>query len=228
MTKLQQETKSLKLEVKNLNESDEYFTFEGYASTFGNVDLGDDVIVQGAFKESLKRNSTVPILWQHSMDEPIGTSLSVLEDEKGLYIKGRLPKEDSLVKERVMPQMRVGSIKEMSIGFYVKDYELKGDLRYLKEIDLFEVSLVTKAMNPMAKVSDFKSMESLKDVEHTLKKVGFSNTEAKALISKVKEFSNQRDAEEKEVQRDAEIKKMTDNLESVKSEIVNTLNKLKN
>jgi DNA-binding transcriptional MerR regulator len=64
-------------------------------------------------------------------------------------------------------------------------------------------------MNPQALVSGFKSVESLKDIEQSLKEMGLSNTEAKTLISKVKEFSNQRDAEEKnkeETQRDAEMK----------------------
>ena len=60
-------------------------------------------------------------------------------------------------------------------------------------------------MNPQALVSGFKSMESLKDIEQSLKEMGLSNTEAKTLISKVKEFSNQRDAEEK-AHRDDEIK----------------------
>jgi len=50
-----------------------------------------------------------------------------------------------------------------------------------------------------------KSFESLKDIEQTLKAYGFSNNEAKTLISKVKEFSSKRDASE-DNQRDADIK----------------------
>jgi hypothetical protein len=65
---------------------------------------------------------------------------------------------------------------------------------------------VTKAMNPKALVSGFKSFESLSDVEKSLKEMGLSNTEAKTLISKIKEFSNQRDAEEKQALRDAAAK----------------------
>jgi len=54
--------------------------------------------------------------------------------------------------------MKVGSIKEMSIGFFTKDSEmLKNGIRALKQIELFEVSLVTKAMNSQALVSGFKS-----------------------------------------------------------------------
>ena len=77
-------------------------------------------------------------------------------------------------------------------------------------------------MNPQALVSGFKSMESLKDIEQSLKEMGLSNTEAKTLISKVKEFSNQRDAEEKkqeEVQRDVE------ELKQLKQELKKLINK---
>lgn len=200
------EIKRLPFEMKSFAEDGEFFTFEGYASTFGNVDLGDDVIVSGAFTKSLVTNSAIPILWQHQMCEPIGVSIELIEDSKGLYIKAKLPREDTHVQGRVIPQMKVGSIREMSIGFFTKDSDMKEGVRYIKEIELFEVSLVTKAMNPKALVSGFKSFESLSDVEKSLKEMGLSNTEAKTLISKIKEFSNQRDAEEKQALRDAAAK----------------------
>ena len=185
---LQKETKTFSFEIKAIEENPENFTFEGYASTFNNTDLGNDVVVKGAFIDSLKENPSVPILWQHSMAEPIGSSVRLMEDDTGLFIRAVLPKEDTFVSGRVIPQMKIGSIKEMSIGFFTKESDLEDGVRYLREIDLFEVSLVTKAMNPQATVSDFKSMESLKDVEQSLKGLGLSNNEAKTLISKVKEF----------------------------------------
>ncbi len=203
---LKKEVKSFSFEVKAYDEDDEYFTFEGYASTFGNVDYGDDVIVKGAFIESLKENSQVPILWQHQMSNPIGVSTQLMEDDNGLFIKGRLPREDRDVSGKVIPQMKVGSIREMSIGFFTEESDVIDSIRYIKKIMLYEVSLVTKAMNNKAKVGSFKSFESLKQIEQSLKECGLSKNEAKALISKVKEFSNQRDAEEIKKQRDAELK----------------------
>lgn len=329
---MKKEIKSLPFEVKEIQEDSEYFTFEGYASTFGNIDLGDDIIVRGAFKQTLSKSPEVPVLWQHQMSEPVGKSVTLYEDDKGLYIKAILPKSDTLVAGRIIPQMKVGSIREMSIGFFTRDSEMEKGVRLLKEIELFEVSLVTKAMNPQALVSGFKSFagttklplaprdrewdstaaekrirdytksteapssdyrkyfmyfdgqspdlfgsykllfadvingephivpravfsiagilegarggvdiadsdknrikpvvnqlykrmadefeddsitsplsksfESLKDIESTLKAYGFSNNEAKTLISKVKEFSTRREAEEK-THRDDEVK----------------------
>ena len=202
---MKKEIKTFPFEVKKTQEENNIFTFEGYASTFGNVDLGDDIIVRGAFSNSLSKNSQVPILWQHQMTEPVGISIELYEDDKGLFIKGNLPKEDTLVSGRIIPQMKVGSIREMSIGYFTKVSDMEKGIRLLKEIELYEVSLVTKAMNPQATVSGFKSMESIRDIEQSLKDMGLSNSEAKTLISKVKEFSSQRDAEEKH-QRDADLK----------------------
>ena len=203
---MKKEIKSLPFEVKGIQEDEEYFTFDGYASTFGNVDFGDDAIMKGAFMASLAKNSSVPVLWQHQMSEPVGKSIQLNEDEKGLYIKAILPKSDTLVSGRIIPQMKVGSIREMSIGFFTRDSEMEKGIRLIKEIELYEVSLVTKAMNPQALVSGFKSMESIRDIEQSLKQMGLSSTEAKTLISKVKEFSTQREVEEKQNQREADIK----------------------
>lgn len=204
--KIEKEIKSFPFEVKATAEENNIFTFEGYASTFNNVDHGDDIVIRGAFSNSLSKNSQVPILWQHQMSEVIGISVQLYEDDKGLFIKGNLPKDDTLVSGRIIPQMKVGSIKEMSIGFFTKNYDrAKDGIRLLKEIDLFEVSLVTKAMNSQALVTGFKSFETLRDIEQTLKDNGFSNNEAKTLISKIKEFSSKRDASE-DNQRDAETK----------------------
>lgn len=220
--KIAKEIKSFPFEVKATAEENNIFTFEGYASTFNNVDHGDDIVIRGAFSNSLTKNSQVPILWQHQMSEVIGVSVQLYEDDKGLFIKGNLPKDDTLVSGRIIPQMKVGSIKEMSIGFFTKNYDrAKDGIRLLKEIDLFEVSLVTKAMNSQALVTGFKSFETLRDIEQTLKDNGFSSNEAKTLISKIKEFSSQRDASE-DNQRDADATK-----QKIITDLNNLINNLK-
>lgn len=171
----------------------DYFEFEGYASTFGNVDLDGDIIGQGAFKESLKEHSP-SLLWQHDMGEPLGIFTSIKEDQKGLFVKGRMPIEDTLVKGRVIPQMRAGSVRAMSIGFSVQDYEYeKGTGTYtFTKVMLWEISLVTIPANPKAVVTDFKSLEdmvSLKEISAYLKNLGLSNKKCNIIISKVKSFA---------------------------------------
>ena len=211
---MKKEYKTVSFDVKEVNEDDDYFKFEGYASTFGNVDLGGDLIQKGAFTKSITENQSLPILSQHDMDNKIGDSIEMYEDDNGLFIKAILPKSDTFVSGRVVPQMKssmkAGRQPEMSIGYYVKDFEYIKDIRVLKEIGLFEVSIVTKAMNPNAKVSAlFKSCKSLGDIEGLLKDHGLSNNESKALIAKVKEFSScQREADQQDNnnQREADVK----------------------
>ena len=153
------EYKSLTLEVKEFGDDAEdssFHFFEGLASTFGNKDFGDDVVVKGAFTETLKV-ITPTILWQHNMHEPIGMPRLLEENESGLFVRAVMPKEDSLVKGRVAPQMRVKSIKSMSIGFSVDEFEIKDGVRFIQKLTLWEISLVTLPMNGKAKVTSFKS-----------------------------------------------------------------------
>ena len=65
--------------------------FEGYASVFGNKDLGNDVVEKGAFMRSLRRKGAkkIKMLYQHDT-KAIGVFDQVKEDEDGLYVKGRL------------------------------------------------------------------------------------------------------------------------------------------
>jgi len=194
--KQKREHLSVPFELKQLPDNDsKFFNFEGFASTFGNIDLGNDIVEQGAFRDSLAKNPQVPILWQHTIREPIGKSIHLEEQTKGLFVRGRLPKKDSLVRDRVIPQMEVGSIDTMSIGFFINEFSFNNEteIRTLEKIDLFEISLVTLAMNPQAVVTDFKSLmdrgfkslfksfidrdfKSLKEIEAFLKEGGLSNT----------------------------------------------------
>ncbi len=166
------ERKDLPFDVKKTDDTDpDFFFFEGYASTFGNIDLGGDIIVEGAFKKSLDER-TPKILWQHMSMEPIGMPDKVFEDSKGLFIRGKLPKADTLVSGRVIPQFKVGSISAMSIGFRVVQDEIREDgVRLLKQLDLREFSPITFPMNELATVSSFKSLIDEAELDDQQKKL---------------------------------------------------------
>lgn len=155
--------RTVPFQVKEFKQNGNFFEFSGYASTFGNVDHGDDRVVAGAFAKTineLKSNAAekgtdalLPILWQHDTGEPIGSFTEMKEDDHGLFVKGRLPIEDTLVSGRVIPQIRAESIQSMSIGYSNKDSEVVDGIRNLKEIKLWEISLVTIPMNDQARLN---------------------------------------------------------------------------
>ncbi len=157
--------------------------FEGYASVFGIVDEGMDVVERGAFAKSLATR-TPKMLWQHGADKPIGVWTEVKEDERGLFVKGRLLKEVQQGKE-AMALIKAGAIDSMSIGYRVKEASSEGNgaVRKLLEVELFEISLVTFPMLPAAMITDVKSIKTIRDFEKSLRDAGFSKKEAMAIAA---------------------------------------------
>ena len=166
--------------------------FTGYASVFNNIDSDNDVIVKGAFSNSLAKRK-IKLLWQHKTDEPIGLILEANEDDTGLYVKCQINLETEKGAE-TYSNLKMGILDKMSIGFKTLDYELdktKG-VRILKEIDLYEISIVTFPANDMAEVDSVKNFTS-RDVEKALRDVGYSQKNAKHIISMFGIPASQRD-----------------------------------
>lgn len=157
--------KDFKFEVKQVNDDDKFVHFEGYASTFDNIDQDGDKILKGAFTESLKKRKP-QLLWQHRFDKPLGIPVDAIEDPIGLFVKGKLPKDIQLSKEAGI-MLKNGMIKTMSIGFLIIDSERKDGIREIKQIDLFEYSLVSIPANDKAIITDVKSKKfnNIEDVK---------------------------------------------------------------
>ena len=172
---------SVALELKR--EPDNDGVFEGYASVFGVVDQGMDVVARGAFSKSLGKRK-VKMLWQQDMGQPIGVWDQIEEDERGLFVRGRLLKEVDKGRE-AMALLRAGAIDSMSIGYRTIEAmpEADGRVRKLTEVDLFEISLVTFPMLPDAKVTAVKSIKTIREFERALRDAGFSQNEAKAIAA---------------------------------------------
>jgi HK97 family phage prohead protease len=126
----------------------------GYASTFGGEpDEYGDVIVKGAFLESLTRRSPKH-LYEHG--EPIGKTLEIHEDDKGLV--GRWSIVDTTAGTDAYKLAKAGVLDSMSIGYMPVDFEYREDgVRLLKKIDLFEVSSVAIPANRHAVITDVKT-----------------------------------------------------------------------
>ncbi len=134
--------------------------FSGYASLFGAVDLGRDVIEPGAFAASLKRRgpSDVRMLYQHDPEQPIGRWLSIREDARGLHVEGRLALGVARARE-VHELMKSGALDGLSIGFQTlrARNEAKAGVRRILSADLWEISVVTFPMQPGARVTAVKA-----------------------------------------------------------------------
>jgi HK97 family phage prohead protease len=132
---------------------------EGYASLFGEIDQARDMVMPGAFADSLKRRGVrrVPMLFQHDPAEPIGVWLDLHEDTRGLYARGRLIPEVVRARE-LLALLKAGTTDGLSIGFRTVKGRVdpKTRIRKLEAIDLWEISIVTFPLLPGARVRAVK------------------------------------------------------------------------
>lgn len=144
----------LNFELKNLSEEGEHLRITGMASTY-ELDSHNERVLPGAFGDVRKNNPV--LLWQHDMTQPIGV-FGVLEETKdGLYMEALLPRNDDMVKGRVIPQVKIGAIGGLSIGFMPKKSAMRSGVREISSLELYEVSLVSLPANSGAVISGMKS-----------------------------------------------------------------------
>ena len=132
---------------------DEDGCFAGYASLFGTLDAGGDMVMPGAFAESLaRRGGRIRLLFQHDPKEPVGIWERLAEDGRGLWAEGRLvpgvPRADAL--RRLIARR---AIDGLSIGFRtVRATRARGGHRRLWQVDLWEISIVSFPMVEGARI----------------------------------------------------------------------------
>ena len=198
------EFKSISLELK----ADAQGVVSGYGSVFGGVDAYGDTMMPGAFTKSLTRRKP-KMLWQHSMDEPIGVWDEAREDGKGLYLQGRLALKTRSGAEAA-ELVGMGAMEGLSIGFRtIADEVVQGGTRLLKEVDLWEVSFVTIPADQSAIIHSIKSQMTERSFEAMLRQQGFSRWDAKIITADGwKAWQEKRDASGLDLdnadQRDAE------------------------
>lgn len=134
--------------------TDTGLVIEGYASLWGVADLNRDVVAKGAFSACLARAGAggVRMLHQHEGRAVVGVWEKVVEDDRGLFVRGRIM--DWSAEARFAGALaKAGAIDGLSIGFKATRARREGALRVLSEVDLWEVSLVTFPMLPGARFS---------------------------------------------------------------------------
>jgi len=191
---------TIPLEVKGLHDRE----FEGHGSIFKNVDLGGDIVVPGAFKRSLeqhKSNGSLPALfWMHDPSRVAGKWLEMSEDSVGLKVKGVLA--PTPLGDEIRTLLKMEAVKGLSIGYRTldHDYDRHGN-RLIKEAELWEVSVVSLPMNPLAQVAHVKSRLSAageyvptpREFERILREVGCSHSVSKRIVAKMFEDEEARD-----------------------------------
>ena len=184
--------KSFNFELKAVQEDG---FFSGYGAVFGNVDWYNDVVLPGAFKASLEKwqskNKMPPVLWNHNGSEPIGVYTQIYEDEKGLFVEGKLLIDDVPRAKSTYALLKAGAIDGLSIGYSTKKAnQQENGVRELIEVDIGEISIVTQPANDRSLITSVKNkledgeLPTLPEFEKFLRESGFSKSQSTAIASK--------------------------------------------
>lgn len=183
-------------EVKSIADSG---VIEGLAAGIGNQDSVGDVIAVGAFRKSLAKSSSLPMLLHHDIKRPIGVWTDLSERAEGLYAKGQIVMGAHDGRE-AHALVKAGALRGLSIGFRIppggQTRDHKSGLRMLNEIELMETSLVTIGANPRALVHAVKSIGNVRDIEDMLTDAGMSGRKAKAAAAAAWKSINEAETDE--------------------------------
>ena len=192
------EALTIPLEVKALNNRE----IQGHGSVFRNIDMGGDIVIPGAFRRTLgahRRSGTLPqMFWMHKPDHVPGRWTAMSEDDTGLAVRGELA--DTALGNDMRTLVKMKAVRGLSIGYRAVDVDYDSDgNRLLKDINLIEVSLVSLAMNPLARIESAKArlsatceyVSSKREFESFLRQHGFSKTFSETAVARI--FSVQGD-----------------------------------
>jgi HK97 family phage prohead protease len=197
--------KQLGITDAELKFDDQKMSFSGYASVFNSVDAVGDTVLPGAYKNTLDGRQRPIRMRDNHYGPVIGKWVEAREDGKGLFVKGELTPGHSIAADRYA-SLKHGAIDSLSIGYRVPEggADRKDGIRYLKQIDLIEISIVEEPAELGAKIQSVKNMaaaideiESVKEFERFLREAGgFSKGDAVAITARMKRLAlGERDAE---------------------------------
>lgn len=178
---------------------------ECFVAGVGNKDSVGDVVLPGAFTESLKRRKP-RVVWGHDWNHPIGKVLEIYEvganDPRlpakmrranigGLFAKVQFNLKSEKGREAFNQVAFYGEEQEWSIGYKTLDafFDPSRKANMLKEVELYEVSPVLHGANQLTGTISIKSNEPLKDPDGGLTAAGrrhYNETEGSNLKPGVK------------------------------------------
>lgn len=155
-------------------------------------DRSGDIIAPEAFDKTLARykkdGRNIRLFYQHQHNDlPIGIIpiKSVKKDDKNWDVKGELNLDTQKGRE-VYSLMKQGALSDLSIGYTPNETDWKGKTRIIKELELWEVSVVSEPANPKAVISEVKKATSFIDLSLAPRETTWD--QAKAML-RVRKFT---------------------------------------
>lgn len=161
---------SIPIDAKRAKFDENERTVKGYAIVWGSKNDFNEIVLKGATLNSLNARGVesegknkIVLLRQHRMDQPIGYFTVLREDDYGLYFEAELI-EGTQASNEALAEIRQGVLSQLSYGFsYIWDkteYDDQQDAFILREIKLWEISVVTFSSDENAQLRSFNDFQA--------------------------------------------------------------------
>lgn len=184
------EYKSCAVDGIEVKREDAHLYVEGYAAVYGNIDSYNDIVQAGAFDNFLSSPDIkrCKFCFNHKLDDVIGIIEEVKTDDKGLWFRAKVS-NTSLGKD-VAELISDGALSEFSIGYKTVKSNYKDDgVRLLTELYLYEISVVSRAANPKATVTETERKEEQQEEK---KEIELKDMDYTQLVKKLEEIESQK------------------------------------
>jgi HK97 family phage prohead protease len=166
MTKIKHREIQFKSVLTKVEDIDEKGIVRFYASVFNTEDRVKDIVVRGAYKKTITENfKEIQHYKNHDSTLMPGVPFEFSETDNGLLVSSKLILGTQLGREtyeEYKAMAEAGKSMGHSIGYAVVKEDQLGEINYLKELFLFEVSTLTKRpAHPDAVTVDVKTVEEL-------------------------------------------------------------------
>ena len=195
--------KSIEIRTKDFIDESEEGVIAGYASVFGNVDSYGDIVVKGAFSKFLSElehtGKKVSVYYGHNMEDPranIGIVTELEEQAHGLWFKAQLDLSGDTYGRIVYEQLKDGRLDSMSFGYSIVDAAPTKEGYELRELNLFEVSVVPIPANDQALITEIKAGRAI-----SRKNLDLIRAAYEALGELLDQYGDEEDADQENSQK---------------------------
>jgi HK97 family phage prohead protease/HK97 family phage major capsid protein len=147
-------------DVVEKDSKSDVLTIKGYANTVSKDRTGDVIVKEAWEKGGMDDYLKNPIILAfHDYSRPVGTTVDYNVTDKGLEIVAEISKAAGEVYNLI----KDGVLKTFSVGFSIKDadYDKEADTFFIKNLDLYEISVVSVPANQDSTFSLAKSFENV-------------------------------------------------------------------
>lgn len=144
---------------KEQSDDNSPLTIKGYANTVSKDRAGDVIVKEAWEKGAMDDYLKNPIVLAfHDYSRPVGTTISHSVTDKGLEIVAEISKAAGEVYNLI----KDGVLRTFSVGFSIKDadYDRAEDTFFIKDLSLYEISVVSVPANQNSTFSLSKAFDS--------------------------------------------------------------------